>query len=76
MEGSDSVARIAAGIVVAEVNQETAAKTAGEVEQLGRRAMGIRVDVTRAEDRRAMVDQTMRVFGRTVVLITGGLVMY
>jgi len=63
------LARLGAGIVVAEVNQETAAKTAAEVEQLGRRAMGIRVDVTRAEDRQAMVDQTMRVFGRIDVLV-------
>src|SRR5438309_463332 len=63
------LARLGAGIVVAEVNQETAAETAVEVEQLGQRAMAIRVDVTRPADRQAMVDQTMRTFGRIDVLI-------
>lgn len=63
------LASLGAAIVVAELNQETAAETAGEVEQLGQRAMAIRVDVTRAADRQAMVDQTMRVFGRIDVLV-------
>jgi len=63
------LASLGAAIVVAELNQENASETAAEVERLGRRAIAIRVDVTRAADRQAMVEQTMRGFERIDVLV-------
>jgi NAD(P)-dependent dehydrogenase (short-subunit alcohol dehydrogenase family) len=63
------LAGMGADIVVAELNQESAQRTANEVQQLGRRALGVGVDVTRAVDRTAMVDQTMRTFNRIDILI-------
>jgi NAD(P)-dependent dehydrogenase (short-subunit alcohol dehydrogenase family) len=63
------LARLGADIVVAELNLESALRTASEVEQVGRRAVGVGVDVTRAEDRQAMIDRTLSIFGRIDILI-------
>jgi NAD(P)-dependent dehydrogenase (short-subunit alcohol dehydrogenase family) len=63
------LASLGADIVVAELDESTAADAAAAVERMGRRASAIRVDVTRAEDRRAMVDRTLEAFGRIDVLV-------
>jgi NAD(P)-dependent dehydrogenase (short-subunit alcohol dehydrogenase family) len=63
------LAGMGADIAVAELNQASAERTADEVQQLGRRALAVGVDVTRAEDRQAMVEQTMNTFGRIDILV-------
>jgi NAD(P)-dependent dehydrogenase (short-subunit alcohol dehydrogenase family) len=64
------LARLGADVVVAEVEQASAARTAAELEELtGQRALALGTDVTRAEDRRAMVDETLHKFGRIDVLV-------
>lgn len=45
------------------------ASVAGEIEALGRRALALDVDVTRPEDVRRMVEETLRAFGRIDVLV-------
>jgi 3-oxoacyl-[acyl-carrier protein] reductase len=64
------LARLGANVVVAELAQEAAAGTVAELEELtGRRGLALATDVTRAEDRRAMVEQTMQKFGKIDVLV-------
>jgi NAD(P)-dependent dehydrogenase (short-subunit alcohol dehydrogenase family) len=63
------LASMGANITVAELNQDSAQRTATEVEQMGRRALAVRADVTRAEDRTAMVEQTLATFNRIDILV-------
>jgi len=63
------LARLGADVVVAEVEQAAAERTVAEVEEQGQRGLALRVDVTRAEDRRAMVDETLGKFGRIDILV-------
>lgn len=63
------LAGLGATVVVAELNEESAAKTAREVEQRGRGSLALKVDVTRPEDRKAMVDRTLAAFGRIDILV-------
>jgi 3-oxoacyl-[acyl-carrier protein] reductase len=63
------LARLGADVVVAEVEQAAAARTVAEVEAQGRQGLALRVDVTRAVDRRAMVDETLGRFGRIDILV-------
>ncbi len=64
------LARLGADVVVAELSQEAAAGTVAELEELtGRRGLALAADVTRAEDRRTMVERTMQKFGKIDVLV-------
>src|SRR5690349_16341195 len=63
------LASLGADVVVAELNEETATKTAAEVEQMGRRASAVQIDVTLADGRQSMVDHAIREFGRIDVLV-------
>jgi NAD(P)-dependent dehydrogenase (short-subunit alcohol dehydrogenase family) len=63
------LAGLGANVVVAELNAGAAEQTAAEVEQTGRRALAVRADVTRADDRQAMVDQALETFGRIDILV-------
>ena len=66
------LASLGADVVVAEVNEAAALQTASDVflkKQAGRRSLGMRVDVTRDEDRQAMVGRTLEEFGRIDILV-------
>lgn len=64
------LARLGADVVVAEVEQAAAARTVAELEELtGQRGLALGTNVTRAEDRRTMVGETLRKFGRIDVLV-------
>jgi len=64
------LAQLGADVVVAELSQEAAAGTVAELEELtGRRGLALAADVTRAEDRRTMVERTMQKFGKIDVLV-------
>src|SRR5947209_8342094 len=63
------LAGLGADMVVADVDRATAEQTAGEVNQTGRRATAVQVDVTRAHDRQAMVDDALHAFGRVDILV-------
>src|SRR5262245_63699465 len=63
------LARMGADIVVAELDQDGAKRTAGEVRALGRRALVAPTDVTRRADLAAMVDRTRAELGRIDILV-------
>jgi meso-butanediol dehydrogenase/(S,S)-butanediol dehydrogenase/diacetyl reductase len=63
------LAGMGADVAVAELNEDSAQRTANEVQRLGRRALAVRVDVTRAEDRAAMVERTLGAFSRIDILV-------
>ncbi|HLZ29470.1 MAG TPA: SDR family oxidoreductase [Chloroflexota bacterium] len=63
------LAGLGASVAVAELNVAAAAETAAAVQQAGRQALAVGVDVTRAADRTAMVDQTLQMFGRIDILV-------
>jgi NAD(P)-dependent dehydrogenase (short-subunit alcohol dehydrogenase family) len=63
------LAGLGANVAVAELNAAAATETAAEIQLTGRQALGLRTDVTRADDRTAMVDQTLQTFGRIDILV-------
>src|SRR6266702_6218959 len=63
------LARLGADIVIAEMDQAGAKRTAEEVGALGRRAVALSTDVTSRADLRAMVDRTKAEFGRIDILV-------
>jgi NAD(P)-dependent dehydrogenase (short-subunit alcohol dehydrogenase family) len=63
------LARQGADIVIAEMDQAGAKRTAEEVGTLGRRAIAVTTDVTSGADLRAMVDRAKAEFGRIDILI-------
>jgi 3-oxoacyl-[acyl-carrier protein] reductase len=56
-------------VVVNDVNLEGARQTAAEVEDLGRRALVIKADVTKSAEVKAMVKQALDKFGRIDILV-------
>ena len=63
------LASMGADVVVAELDERTAEAVAEEVRALGRRAVAIRIDVTRRSDLDAMAARAMADFGRIDVLV-------
>ncbi|WP_437623978.1 SDR family oxidoreductase [Sorangium sp. So ce1151] len=57
-------AREGAKVVVADVSEQNSQETVRRIEALGGRALAVRCDVTRAEDVKAALDQTIAAFGR------------
>ncbi len=58
-----------AHVVVADLDLAAAKRVAEEVRALGRQAVPLRVDVTRAAEVQAMVEQTVHALGRVDVLV-------
>jgi meso-butanediol dehydrogenase/(S,S)-butanediol dehydrogenase/diacetyl reductase len=63
------LARLGADIVIAELDQAGAKRTAEEVGALGRRAVAAQTDVTSRADLRAMVDRAKAELGRIDILV-------
>jgi meso-butanediol dehydrogenase/(S,S)-butanediol dehydrogenase/diacetyl reductase len=65
-----------ADVVIVEMNEETAQKTAGEVKDMGRKALVIKADVTKGAETEAVVKETMDAFGKIDILVNnvGGVV--
>src|SRR5438552_2427380 len=57
-------ARAGASVAVADVSEQNLQETARLIEERGGRALGVRCDVTRAEDVRGALDRTLEIFGR------------
>src|SRR5713101_9549248 len=64
-----ALAREGADIVIAELDQAGAKRTAEEVGALGRRSLATATDVTSRADLRAMVDRAKAEFGRIDILV-------
>ncbi|GAB4306527.1 MAG: (S)-acetoin forming diacetyl reductase [Promethearchaeota archaeon] len=61
-------ARHGAHVVCADVNEDTAKQTAAEVEALGRRALAVRVDVSKSDEVDRLVEKTHEKFPQVDVL--------
>ena len=57
-------AREGASVVVSDISEQNVRETARRIEELGGRALAIACDVTRTEDVKAALDQTIEAFGR------------
>jgi NAD(P)-dependent dehydrogenase (short-subunit alcohol dehydrogenase family) len=62
-------AEAGADIVVAEINEETGPQTVAEIEELGRKALYVKTDVTSRESVGQMVATALEAFGRIDVLM-------
>ncbi len=63
------LASLGADLVVVDLDRSSAERTARDLTHLGRAAMPVRADVTHADDRRALVDSTLRTHGRIDILV-------
>ena len=63
------LAQEGADVVIAEVNADTGAQTAKEVEAMGGRALFISVDVANQKQVRAMVEQVLKAWKRIDILV-------
>ena len=63
------MAQEGADVVIAEMNADTGAQTAKEVEALGRRAFFISVDVANQKQVQGMVDQVLKAWKRIDILV-------
>jgi NAD(P)-dependent dehydrogenase (short-subunit alcohol dehydrogenase family) len=63
------IAQEGADTAIAEMNPNTGANTAKEVEALGRRALSISVDVANREQVQGMVDQVLKAWKRIDILV-------
>jgi NAD(P)-dependent dehydrogenase (short-subunit alcohol dehydrogenase family) len=63
------LAEMGAHVVVADINEATAERTANEVRARGGSALGLRVDVSRSADCLNLAARTMAAFGRIDVLV-------
>ena len=57
-------AREGASVVVSDISEQNVGDTARWIEELGGRALAVACDVTRSEDVKAALDQTIETFGR------------
>src|SRR5215217_2865702 len=56
--------REGASVVVSDISEQNVRETARRIEELGERALAVACDVTRTEDVKAALDQTIETFGR------------
>jgi NAD(P)-dependent dehydrogenase (short-subunit alcohol dehydrogenase family) len=63
------LAREGAHVVVADIQEERALGTAGEVQRLGRRGLGLKVDVSDLREISRLVERTLEELGRIDILV-------
>ncbi len=64
-----TLAQAGAGVVVADLNADAAARTAEEIQREGGRAVGFGVDVTNPDSTQAMTAACLQAYGRLDVLV-------
>jgi NAD(P)-dependent dehydrogenase (short-subunit alcohol dehydrogenase family) len=65
-----ALARAGSDVVVADINDEGAAATAGEIEQTGRRALAVHTDAGKREDVEALVERSIAWQGHCDVFVS------
>lgn len=58
-----------AHVVVADIQEDKAIETAAEIQRMGRRSLGLRIDVSVLSDLARMVERTLQEFGRIDILV-------
>lgn len=66
-------ARESAAVVVAEINEENGRRVVQELEALGARALFVQTDVSKKADVQAVIDATVKHFGRLDVLVNNAI---
>lgn len=69
------LAREGADVVVSDIQLGLAEKVAAGVREMGRKALAVKTDVSKAADCRTLIDRTLEVMGRLDVLVCGAGVM-
>jgi 3-oxoacyl-[acyl-carrier protein] reductase len=64
-----ALARGGAELVIGDVDLSGAERLSNEIKELGRRALGIEVDVSQAEDVANLVNRALQEFGRIDILV-------
>ena len=63
------LAKHGANLVVSDIHLEKATETANEIERMGRKAIAVRVDVSKGGEVEQMVDAILKEFGRIDILV-------
>ncbi|NLX91997.1 MAG: 3-oxoacyl-ACP reductase FabG [Firmicutes bacterium] len=63
------LAQNGAAVVINDINEADALKVAAEIKASGGRALAVKADITRWEEVKAMVDETVRAFGTVDILV-------
>jgi 3-oxoacyl-[acyl-carrier protein] reductase len=63
------LAKDGADVAICDVNLESAQKTAGDIEAMGRKSLALKANVAASADVTAMIDQVVEKFGRIDVLV-------
>src|SRR5713101_260309 len=66
---AESLAQAGADIVVADLDPSGSKDTIAAVEQLGRKALNVKVNVAEVADTKAMVDQVLKEWGKVDILV-------
>ena len=66
---AESLAQAGADIVVADLDPSRSKDTVAAVEQLGRKALNIKVNVADGADTKAMVEQVLKEWGKVDILV-------
>jgi 3-oxoacyl-[acyl-carrier protein] reductase len=66
---AEALAQAGADIVVADLDPSRSKDTVAAVEQLGRKALNVKVNVADATDTKAMVDQVLKEWGKVDILV-------
>lgn len=56
-------------VVICDIDEENAKKTAAEIAALGRNALALKTDITKSADARNLADETVNEFGRIDILV-------
>lgn len=64
-----ALAKEGADIVIADINMELAVKTSKEIEDLGRKSIAVKTDITKKEDVNNLVKETKEKFGKINILV-------
>ncbi len=64
-----ALAREGCDVVISDIDQEKAQATARDIEDMGRKALAVRTDVSKLEDVKALFEKTIEVFGRLDILV-------
>lgn len=66
---AESLAQAGADIAVADLDPGRSLETIGAIEQLGRRALNLKVNVADSNDTKAMVEQVLKAWGKIDILV-------
>ena len=64
-----------ANVVIADINQEAAERTAKEIQKKGKKALALKVDVSNEADTLEMAKQTVKHFSKIDILVNNAAIL-